>query len=151
MQEAIIRLIYGAVVLLGWGLSTFLMGLIGKQMHHSAALFYNLVGTIIVVLCFSDQLRYGWSLNHFYGIAAGSLICLADWAYYKLADHGMVRQASLVQVSSFAGCFFIGTRVVALHPHPSHPGCSTLTRANVREESDRRFARTALHVCTIDL
>lgn len=92
MQETIIRLVYGAIVMFGWGLSTFLMGLTGKQLHHSASLFYNLIGTLIVVMCFSDQIRYEWTVYHVYAVAAGAMICFADWAYYKLADHGMVRR-----------------------------------------------------------
>lgn len=100
MQETVIRIIYGAVVLFGWGLSSFLMGLTGKQMHHAAALFYNLIGTIFVVACFSDELRYEWTIYHIYGIAAGALICVADWAYYKLADHGMVRSLHVRMVGT---------------------------------------------------
>ena len=90
MRDLLVRLIYAIVVLLGWGLSSFLMGLTGKQMHHSSALFYNLIGTVVVCAFFFDELEYDWNMNHFYGVVAGMLICVADWAYYKLADNGMV-------------------------------------------------------------
>lgn len=89
MREAVVRVLYVSVVLLGWGLASFLMGLIGKQMPHSSALFCNLLGVILVNFFFFTEMHFSISYLHVYAMLAGVLFTVADLAYYKLAEHGM--------------------------------------------------------------
>jgi transporter family protein len=89
MRDAVVRGLYAMVVLLGWGLASFLMGLIGKQLPHSAALFCNLLGVIIVNFFFFTDLHLSVTYLHVYAMLAGVLFTVADLAYYKLAEHGM--------------------------------------------------------------
>jgi drug/metabolite transporter (DMT)-like permease len=78
-----------AVLFSGWGFSTSIMAITGKQMNIVSALFCNLLGMALVNAFFLSELYFALTWGHMLGILAGALITLADLAYYKLAESGM--------------------------------------------------------------
>jgi len=82
--------VYMIVVFFGWGLSTFINGLIGRELPLPNALCCNLFGAFLVNLYFISR-GLTWTKNPLYlgAIAAGVLFVLADLCYYQLSKSGL--------------------------------------------------------------
>jgi transporter family protein len=86
------NIFYCFVVFMGWGLSSFIMGLIGRDVPHQSALVCNMLGAFLVNAVWfilNRGINFSFSSYHLGAILSGTLFTVADLCYYRLSKAGM--------------------------------------------------------------
>lgn len=81
-------LFYFAVCLVGWGIATFLMTFVTRQISIGTILICNLIGYCISISIVAKGIRFELKWAHLLAILIGVLFVLCNTAYYKLSEMG---------------------------------------------------------------
>jgi len=81
--------IWFLMCVIGWGMSSFLMGYVGKELPYQTALFYQMIGVTIMTILNGQGIQVGLTSAHVAALMNGIFFTIADIAYYKLSESGM--------------------------------------------------------------